>query len=327
MRLRFLSTLLIIFSLASCNQEGGEKRMFSKTLPDSNGGRLDVLVVAKDAVWQDVAGESLRKYMTDAQYGLPQPEPRFTVRQVEPKEFNSLLKRARNIIVLEIDSTEYRVQKNLYAKPQLFYRFAAETEKDLAGLILQHRQDMLDQLRQSEIDYLQKRLVAKHQTQHPVLLAHKVNLKIPQDYDLEESTDNLLVYWKKGLKSDQGIMIYFEPIAPSAGVLGERIIPLRDSLTQIYYQGEKDGTYMVVEDLIAPRISNRELNGQFAIEARGLWRTKGDFLGGAFINYTVFDEINNQRIMLDGFVYAPEQNKRNLLLELEAILQTLEITN
>ena len=49
--------------------------------------------------------------------------------------------------------------------------------------------------------------------------------------------------------------------------------------------------------------------------------------GGSFINYTVFDETNNQRIMVDAFIYAPEIKKRNLVLELEAILRTLEITN
>lgn len=325
------SILVLILSLLviSCNQqeEEGSKRIFSDVLPDSNGGRLDVLVVAEDAVWSDLAGEVVRKYMTEPQYGLPQPEPKFTVRQVNHKEFNSLLRRARNLIILDLDSAEYRFQKNLYAKPQMVYRFSAPTQKELADLFAEHQAELIKELRQAEVLHLQKRLVTQHNPTHPIMIAHHVKMDIPLDYDLEQEDDNLLVFWKKGLKSDQGIMVFFEPIEPTSGVLGERIIPLRDSLTAIHFQGEKEGTYMVVEDLIAPQMTNRDLSGQFAMETRGLWRTKGDFMGGAFVNYTIFDEINNQRIMLDGFVYAPEQNKRNLLLELEAILQTIEITN
>lgn len=84
---------------------------------------------------------------------------------------------------------------------------------------------------------------------------------------------------------------------------------------------------MIVEDYIPPVFKNVDIDGQFAIETRGLWRTKGDFMGGSFINYTIFDENNNQRIMLDAFLYAPDSKKRNLVLELESILRTLKITN
>lgn len=323
---KILALLLISIALVSCSQDG-DRPMSSDTLPKSNGGVLDIMVVASEGVWQDEAGEVLRKYVTEAQYGLPQPEPWFTLRQVNHKQFNSLLKRVRNLIILDLDSTDFRGQKNYFAKPQLVYHLTAPTEKELAALIVSKQKEMLAEIRQSEIDHLQKRLLVKYQPTHPTLKAHHLNLKIPMDYDLEKYSDNLLVFWKKGLKSDQGILVYIEEIDPTSGVLGERIIPLRDSLTQIHVQGEKEGTYMMVEDILPPRMSNREIDGQFTLETRGLWRTKGDFIGGAFVNYSIFDEINNQRIMLDGFVYAPEQNKRDLLLELEAILQTIEIAN
>ncbi len=323
---KYLSLLITALVIASCGQEDGQQ-IFSDTLPSSNGGTLDILVVAPDAVWQDQAGEILRKYITEAQYGLPQPEPKFTVRQVNHKEFNSLLHRTRNLIILDLDSTKFQSQANLYAKPQLVYKFTAPNQNELGKLIIKHQHEMVEELRQSEIDHLQKRLLSQHQPQHKTMLAHHVSMKIPLDYDLEQSAEKLLVFWKKGLKSDQGIMIYFEPLQTSSGVLGERIIPLRDSLTQIHFQGEKEGSYMVVEDILPAKMINRELDSQFAFETRGLWRTKGDFMGGAFVNYTIFDENNNQRIMLDGFVYAPDQSKRNLLLELEAILQSIEITN
>ena len=84
---------------------------------------------------------------------------------------------------------------------------------------------------------------------------------------------------------------------------------------------------MVVEDLLLPSIENTEVDGHFAMETRGLWRVTNDFMGGSFINLTVYDEDHKQRVMLDGFVYAPDMSKRNLLLELEAILRTFETVN
>ncbi|MDZ7848068.1 MAG: DUF4837 family protein [Owenweeksia sp.] len=174
---------------------------------------------------------------------------------------------------------------------------------------------------------MRKRLTEKYQEPTEIMGARHFRVKVPADYELEYSTKNLAVYWKKGLRSDQGIIMYTEPLPEEDGVIGDRIIPLRDSLTQLYIPGEKEGSYMKVEDLLPPKFENRQLDGHFCIETRGLWRTVNDFMGGAFINYTIFDEVNNQRIMLDGFVYAPELNKRNMLLEMEAILQTFESTN
>ena len=326
--------LVCAMGLLSCRQQqnrGSNEKdgggFFTEVLPQSQGGRLDVLVIAKESLWQDVAGETFRKYFTKAQPGLPQPEPLFNVRQVEPHQFSDLLKRARNLVIIKKGESGFSLQRQVYAKPQLVFRFSAPDEFELGELIAQHQEEMMEVLRRSEVEHLQKRLVKKHHQVHEVLENHHVKLKIPVDYELERAGENVLVYWKTGMKSDQGIIVHFEPLDESEALIAERIIPLRDSLTQLYIKGEKEGSYMQVEGLIAPTFENIEIDGHFAIETRGLWRTKGDFMGGAFVNYSIFDEVNDQRIMLDGFVFAPDMSKRNLLLELEAILRTFESTN
>ncbi|WP_417590444.1 DUF4837 family protein [Owenweeksia hongkongensis] len=321
----WLLPILLLF--VGC-QDGSESQIFADTLPTSNGGRLDIIVVAEESIWSEVAGEKFIKYFAPQQDGLPQAEPIFTVRQVPPESFNSLLHRSRNIVVLEEGpETKVTVEKDEFARPQIFIKFTAPNGTELAKLIIQNQEDLTKMLHDSEMEHLQKRVTAKPQPVPKLLKDHHVSMKIPASFIIDQESENTLVLWNKSLKSDQGILVHFDPIMEDDALIGDRIIPLRDSLTSHFIKGDREGSYMVVEDYIPPVFENLKIDGNFAIETRGLWRTKGDFMGGSFINYTVFDETNNQRIMVDAFIYAPEIKKRNLILELEAILRTLEITN
>jgi hypothetical protein len=82
---------------------------------------------------------------------------------------------------------------------------------------------------------------------------------------------------------------------------------------------------MTTEYRLPPSIETSELDGRFALETRGLWRVEGDFMGGPFLSYTLFDEENGQIVTLEGFVYAPDMDKRRLLFELEAIMNSLKL--
>lgn len=330
-KLLFLPAILGL--LLSCNQEnaeggGGAFSVDKNSLPPSNGGRLDIIVVAEDATWSSEAGDVFRKYFTRPMLGLPQAESLFNVRRVKPNQFNDLLKRSRNVVILEDKATKaYSMENNKWARPQIVVNFRGQGEEELAEIIEANQAKSVDRIKSSEVQYLQRRLTKEVQPVPQVLKKHNVSMEIPKGFELENEQDNLLVFWKKALRSDQGIIIHFEPIEDDQMVIGSRIVPLRDSLTKLYIPGENEGSYMRVEDLVPPAFENTELDGHFAIETRGLWRTEGDFMGGPFISYTIFDEDHNQRIMLDAFIFAPDLDKRSLVLEMEAILKTFETTN
>jgi hypothetical protein len=48
------------------------------------------------------------------------------------------------------------------------------------------------------------------------------------------------------------------------------------------------------------------------------------FMGGPFITIMTYDEKNRRAVMLDGFVYAPNDNKRELLRQVEALLYSAD---
>jgi hypothetical protein len=83
-----------------------------------------------------------------------------------------------------------------------------------------------------------------------------------------------------------------------------------------------------VAEEYSPIYSNPvDFNGRFAIETRGLWRLENDFMGGPFVNYTFVNEKNNKVVTIDGYVFAPNKPKRDLLIQLEAIAHSIAFGN
>jgi hypothetical protein len=221
----------------------------------------------------------------------------------------------------------YAFQKNQWAKPQLVFSFKGKTPEEIAELVQQQQADIIKKIKAHEIKVLQARLKKGGFQKPPKMLAkHNVSLNIPKAFKLDQENDNLLVFWNKTFKTDQGIIVHFEPLDEDLASIGTNTIPLRDSITKRYIQGAQKGSYMATEMLVPPTITQTELAGQFTLETRGLWKTVNDFMGGAFINYTVYDEKNKQIIFLDAFLYSPETQKRKFVLELEAILKSLKIS-
>ena len=67
------------------------------------------------------------------------------------------------------------------------------------------------------------------------------------------------------------------------------------------------------------------LNGKYCGVMRGLWRMQGDMMGGPFVSHTRLDEKNHRVVVAEGFVYAPETDKRNFMRRIEAALFTLRL--
>lgn len=324
---KLLALPLLFLTILSCNSD--EEGSSSKTLPDAHGGILDVIVIAKDKLWNNLPGNAFEKSFTQMLYGLPQPEPRFTVRQIEPSDYNSLLKRTRYQVVMELaDSTSIAYVKNQHAKGQLIVYLTAPTAERLAALVKAKNSEMMERIYAKEHSRVLKRLEpALRETNNKVLKNHGISMAMPKDFDLEVEEENLLVYWKKTQKADMGIIIHFRGFDENQNVMGTEIIPIRDSLTEKYILGEREGAYMKVEDLVKPEFTAMEIDDKFTLMARGLWRTENDIMGGPFISYTIYDDVNDQVVYLDAFLFSPDQKKRTTLFELESILRSVEFLN
>ena len=105
----------------------------------------------------------------------------------------------------------------------------------------------------------------------------------------------------------------------------DSLIAMRNRMCKAYVGGPSDGSYMTTvgfEDVTTFRSFN--LHGRYTAELRGLWETRGDFMGGPFVSITQYDEKHGRIVTVDGYVYAGKKDKRNYMRQVEAIMSTME---
>ena len=83
---------------------------------------------------------------------------------------------------------------------------------------------------------------------------------------------------------------------------------------------------MITEKAYRPYYYRTKLNGLETILTKGTWEVENDYMAGPFINYIVKDTQNKRYIVLEGFAFAPIENKRNYMFGLNSIITTLKPT-
>jgi hypothetical protein len=258
---------------------------------------------------------------------LPQPEPAFSVVQVDPSEFEPLLKRSHLILILEIDTvTNRELIENFWAKPQRVLSYKAKTEQELEVLLRTYLDEDLKKIRDFDRVQMLRKLTAQEAPPSSLAKQLGLELKLPASYELSTDEEGVSVYWSRNLKSDQALMIYTRPLTDEA-LMGTDILNVRDSICKKYIPGEVEGSYMITEREFSPEIVPIQLAGVYGFETRGLWKVHGDFMGGPFLNYTLIDEAREQVITIEGFVFGPQMRKRNLVFELEAIIKSARLNS
>jgi hypothetical protein len=135
--------------------------------------------------------------------------------------------------------------------------------------------------------------------------------------------ENFIWASNDGISSIQNICIYSLPYVSEKMLTQRPYIALRDTVMKHNIPGEKPGMWMQTNPEFV-WTKNITVNGQYAMEARGLWEMRNDAMGGPFVSHSRIDTKNNKVIVVEGFVYAPEKMKRSMIRRLEAALYTLE---
>ena len=125
------------------------------------------------------------------------------------------------------------------------------------------------------------------------------------------------------IKGLLNIIAYEIPILQDYDFNLSKIIRIRDSVGKNYIPGQFEGTYMMTEQRFEPNMKNVTISEKKAVELRGLWFIKDDFMGGPFLSYVIEDKNNSRLLIIEGFSYSPSSKKRDMVFELEAILKTV----
>ena len=319
--------------LSSCSSSTDGKDV-ERILPSSSGRMNEMVIVMKHDLWKGKVGKEVRAIFKQDVMGLPQPEPLYRVAHIDPIAFGHVFKAARSIVIVKIksgDKAELKFSKNVYAKPQIIEEISANTEETLIRALRKYKKELVEQFHNQDLKIIQKRFRRIKHKNIPDIKEKGISITLPKSYAAVDLKENFWWY-RNDLREGKhypalNFLLYITPMKSELDLTGQNIISTRDSIGRRYIGGAVEGSYMQTEGraLYAPAMTNTLIDGRVAIETRGLWMVKGDFMGGPFLNYTIFDEKNNRIITAEGFIYGAGVKKRDFVFEMEAIIKSLKL--
>lgn len=342
--------LTILFSACSLEEEDAKD-----SLPSATGELAQVVVIYDQYHNNESFEQEVADIFGKAIDGLPPPaEARFSTIVTDETHFKGYFKYHHNIFILLTEDNLEGMEKTYGAKNKekiseiinkpdalgftrtdlwsnnqsVFYI----TAKDHASLLskMKERSDEL-----VEIASTHELRTGANMTFNNSLKAdtfYQKNLKekgyavrMPGSYRVAINDQDFVWLRKEASKYDYGIFLYEVPYRSQDQFELDSIIALRTRYTKKYVPGEVEGSYMAVSDSLRPMIQEVNFNDRYAVNARGWWNVKGDFMGGPFVSYLVYDEKNTRIVIAEGFVYGPNKPKARPLREIEIILNSLRI--
>lgn len=320
MRWSFSFIFLIIFSSACKQQE-------SKVTSSGRAGEL--LVVMPEELWTSSVADAIQSALGADQYGLPQSEPLFRIVSVNKNDFKGLLRQHRNILIAELEGNEPKLsyQKDIWAQSQIVLKATAQDTLALEILLATQADQIIKYFNREERERILAGYRKLNEKNIEKTIDDEFNLKIviPEGYYMAAHKKGFMWLRRETPDVSQGLLIYERPYKDTSDVGYNRVIEIRDSLTSLYVPGPEENTFMVTEKNYPSSFAPVKINDIYTLEMRGLWRTKGYFMGGPFINYTIIDNQSHRIVTLDGFVFAPRFNKREYLRQLEAIIYSADL--
>jgi hypothetical protein len=321
-----------LLAIAALLLAGGckEGKKGNNLLPNPLGKAGEVMVVLDvkggdvDTLWN-----TLKSTLSEEFPYLPQPQPKFDIIKLPPQNFNSV-RAYRNIIFINIDAKTYPESKillryDVWASPQLVMTLVGPTPLVLANYIKKEKDRFVGILEQAERDR-QMKLDARYPDQRLELLVQQkfnISLTIPNGYKLNRKTDDFVWMSRETPFTSQGIFVYSYPYTSDSTFTAKYLIGKRDFFTKKYVPGPSNGSYMITGHFYEPQMTPLMFKGRYFAMLRGLWEVQNDFMGGPFVSLTSLDQKRNRVITVGGYVYAPKDEKRNMIRQLEAILFSL----
>ena len=261
--------------------------------------------------------------------GLPQDESRFDFSHAADSTTLQSSRYARAIVVVDIDesrhtATRLRYEKDVYATPQIIVYVETPSADSITSDHERIGRSLCSLLGRFETNVALRHLRKSHSParEKDVEKAVGCRILIPSDITKTKRGNRFIWLSDDGSKSMRNLCVYS---VPGTDVSAGRLIALRDSVMHANIKGETDSMYMATERRIAPTVKTLRVGGRTIVEMRGLWQMEGDIMGGPFVSHTIVDTLRGVTLTAEAFVYAPGEQKRNIIKRLEAALYTLSL--
>ena len=325
----FVLMMLLLFVASSCvDHKDGPKK------DRSAGGTSEILVVTQnDDQWTGMIGDSIRNFFLQAQYGLPQPEAINKLAHVTVNGFNDMFKKHKCILIVEINAklkeTVVETGEDLWAAPQRVVKIIAPSRSAWCETFDKQKEAykvMYDKVERA-------RILSVLRPSNDVKITQRIKEKmgfdmiIPSGFFISKDEPDFMWIRKELEKNSFGIFIYTTPYKDTIQLERDNLVTVRDRMMQRYVPGPADGSFMTTEKEFVPPMLNyiSTFPTGFAAEMRGMWCLVGDYMAGPFVSYTFPDNRTGNLVTLEGYVYYPNHDKRDDLLQVQSLIYSIKM--
>ncbi|MFD2037640.1 DUF4837 family protein [Belliella marina] len=347
--------LLSVVAFWSCDES--EENANSKK-PKARGAIGEIILAIDSTKWQGPVGDALKAVFLEDVKGLIRDEPMFSIRRVDPRAMNRILKMANNIIYVTTFDDRRAGSQNINA---LFSKESKEKAQSDPSLYLLRNEDefaigqeLIYLFGNNEEELIQNLTLNKNKLQNLFQVRERKRLEkslmnrksalarnageklgltvhVPASYQVAKSEDDFL--WLRQPtprpdRADISLFFYETDYKSEEQVFPENIIKLRDQIAQKHLYGDPNNreSFLVIEKVDpTPQFSNFNIDGNYAVEIRGGWKTNNISMGGSFLAYVIVDTEKGKLYYMEGFVYFPNQGHRESIREIETLLLATEI--
>ena len=301
-------------------------------MTQATGFAYEVVVVMDQDQWKGEAGEAIKGDLTASIAGLPQSEPTLKVTYVQPKDFSGLLRYVRNILIVNVDPAVYTkaslaYETDRWAQNQVVVTLRSPDEAAILSYLQEEGHTLADFFVKVEM----RRAISQLKDSYSTLVMDKlkeqfdVMLNAPSNFTYYKDTTDFFWSSNNANTGRMDLVVYSFPYTDPNTFTADYLVAKRDSVMKANLPGSFPGSYVQTETRAGVDYYAITLQGKYCGVMRGLWRVQGDMMGGPFVSHTRLDEQNNRVIVAEGFVYAPETEKRNFIRRIEAALYTLRL--
>jgi len=294
----------------------------------SNGKAGEVILVLDQQFASEEALSYVINVLTQPQPGLNQIEPLFDVLHFDNKDFSNHFQRHRSIVRFDINpnfaSNTFSLEENIWSRPQVYLYFKGNSIDSLLHLFKENESEIVNSLYNNDL----KRVQFYISTNNDPFIEKKIKDKfgiqitVPNTYIVAREEADFIWLRFRTTRNDKFIIVYK---TPGNDLSKSALVEARNEKTKAYIPGAVLGAYPVVAEVTPFPLyqSNLKIGVISGAELRGLWESVNDKMGGPMYEYSFIDNTGENVISVGGFVYAPEEEKRNYLRDVEAIVKSV----
>jgi hypothetical protein len=325
-KISYFAVILVLLTAVSCRQKSGSSGI---KVDNFSTGKAGEMILAIDTnYWSKSAVKAIYDVIQQPQPAINQIEPMFDVIQCSNADYKASFMRHRNIVQFDYNpdyaGNTFEIARNPITTPQILVKIRGNQQDSCLALFLAHKDEIVKAMYDNDIARLQN---AHRKLNNPVIekkIKEKFGLSmtIPDGYFIGREEEDFLWLCFRTPKNDRFVMLYK---SPRYELTKENIVAERDRITKAYIQGAVAGAYPLVADIEGyPMAQNIQIRYHNGVELRGLWETVRDKMGGPFYSFTQVSPDSTSCITVDGFVYAPQEKKRDYLREVEAVVKSIQ---